>query len=588
MGLSDATIHKIMDSCDIVDVIGGYLALTKKGNSYVGLCPFHDDRNPSMSVSRDKKIFNCFSCGTKGNVISFVSKYDNLTMEQAALKLAGKYGLDIDIKIDPEEAKKERYYLVMEEASKFYQFYLHNSSEGQIALKYLEGRGIDEELIRHFQIGLAPSGRNYLYQALAKKDIPVIDQIDLGLVRQGDDYYDLFRHRIMFPIQNPQGRTVAFSGRIYEGKSDEPKYINSIENPLFHKSEVLYNFHHASNAARQLNRIYIFEGFMDVIAGVKAGINNSVAAMGTALTMDHIRELSSVTKNIVLCFDGDSAGILATKRAIPLLNSAKIAPQTVTLPDDLDPDEYLDKYGKEALVSFLSQNTVSAYEFLYNEAKKNLMTDDINSVEQFKKEVFGFIRLAKSQLVTDFYLKKLASDLNTGIEVLAQDFGRTTYLGPVREAETEVRPPKITNRMLPKKISLALRVIIKNAMMSRDYFLEYYHKSSGFYESEIQKYFNLIIKIEEYYKQHDTFDYDEFKGTLGSEQELIDSLESIKDDEMLKEGGRKQFEDCVKQITDFMNFQKTQRLIKDAREDITKAPEMLKEVKKTKNILKEE
>ena len=234
--IPSSVTKKVIEATDIVEVVSDYVQLKKKGTSYFGLCPFHDDKNPSMSVSGEKKIFNCFSCGVKGNVIYFVAKHDNLTMDQATIKLAKRAGIKVDEQITSKDAKNNRLLNVMNEAYNFYRFYLYSSEEGKIALEYLKNRGIDDEIIKDFKIGLAPKAFDYLHLALNKKNITTLDQIELGLVKEVDDkVHDIFRNRIMFSITNPSGQIVGFSGRIYE-KSDQAKYINSVENILFHTS----------------------------------------------------------------------------------------------------------------------------------------------------------------------------------------------------------------------------------------------------------------------------------------------------------------------------------------------------------------
>ena len=214
---------KVIDQTDIVEIISEYVQLKKKGTSYFGLCPFHDDKNPSMSVSGEKKIFNCFSCGTKGNVIYFVAKHENLTMEQATIKLAKRAGIKVDEHINVRDAKTSRLLNVMQEAYNFYSFYLYNSEEGKVALNYLYSRDITDEYIKEFKIGLAPKQYDYLHQALNKKSITTIDQIELGLVKDvNGKVHDIFRNRIIFSVTNPAGQIIGFSGRIYQD-SDQAK-----------------------------------------------------------------------------------------------------------------------------------------------------------------------------------------------------------------------------------------------------------------------------------------------------------------------------------------------------------------------------
>ena len=251
--------QKIIDNTDIVEVIKEYVPLQKKGNSYKGLCPFHADNNPSMSVSKEKKVYNCFSCGEKGTVINFVSKFENISEDAACIKLGKRIGIEISQNVNPNDIKNERLFKVMREAVDFYHFYLRNSEEGIDALKYLHNRGIDDSLIDKFKLGLSPSANNYLNLALNSKKISELDQIELGLVSVNEttnEVFDLFRNRIMFPITDQYGRFVAFSGRLYT-ESNQAKYINSIETPIFHKSDVLYNFYNASSHIRKNNQVFL-------------------------------------------------------------------------------------------------------------------------------------------------------------------------------------------------------------------------------------------------------------------------------------------------------------------------------------------
>ena len=372
--------NKIIQDLSIVEVVSEYLPLTRKGNSYFGVCPFHDDKNPSMSVSDSVKMFNCFSCNTKGNVITFVAKYENISFDQATIKLAERIGLKISANTSKEALKQDRLENIMNEAAKFYSFYLKNSEEGNEALKYLYERGISDEIIEKFRIGLAPSLSDGLYQFLIKKGFSELDLIELGLVKQGENnkIHDIFRIRVMFPLASSNGKIVGFSGRIYT-VSNQAKYINSNENVLFHKGEVLYNMHNAALFARQLDKIYLFEGFMDVIAAYRAGVKNGVATMGTALTKEHIASILSVTKNIVLCFDGDEAGIKAMRRSAKMLSSYNIIPEAVVLPNNQDPDEYIKEYGAKQLEAYLISKAKPVYYWLYKLAYDKVIKNDITS-----------------------------------------------------------------------------------------------------------------------------------------------------------------------------------------------------------------
>ena len=414
---------RIIDETNIVEVVGEYVSLQKKGNSYFGLCPFHNDNHPSMSVSNHVKMFNCFSCGAKGNVINFVSRYENITEDEACVKLAARLGIKIDTRVANESKKETNLKNIAEEACKFYEFYLFNSKQGKVALEYLYNRGINDDIIKKFRIGLAPDADDELFKVLTKKEFNVIDLEELGLCKayDGKPHHDVFRNRVMFPLSNGSGQVIGFSGRIYTD-SNQAKYINSIESTIFHKGEVLYNMHNAYLPAKKNDRIFLVEGFMDVIAAYRCGIDYGVATMGTALTNDHIKQMLAVTKKIVLCFDGDEAGIHAMQRSAMILSKFNIIPEAVVLPDNMDPDEYIKKYSGDELKNYLLTKSKQVYYWLYFVAKKKLIKGDLISVENFKKEVFTFLNYTTSETVIDFYLGEVAKDLDISFDSIKKDF----------------------------------------------------------------------------------------------------------------------------------------------------------------------
>lgn len=488
--------RRIVDELNIVEVVSEYIKLEKKGNNHFGICPFHDDNRPSMSVSNKVKMFNCFSCNTKGDVITFVSKYENITLDQATIKLAKRIGLTIKKEVSKEEEKKERLYKVMNEACDFYSFYLKNSDEGKNALKYLYNRGINDEIIDKFKIGLSPNLSDGLYKFLNKKSYSELDQIELGLIKSesGGRIHDIFRSRIMFPLASNNGNVVGFSGRIYTD-SNQAKYINSNENVIFHKGEVLYNMHNAALYARQQDLIYIFEGFMDVIAAYRASIFNGVATMGTALTKEHIKAILSVTKNIVLCFDGDLAGINAMKKAAALLSTFNIVPQAVVLPNNLDPDEYIKEYGTPQLKTYLISKTKPVYSWLYDLAYDKLIKNDVLSIENFKKNVFEFINFSHQATIVDFYLNKIANDLEVEIDVIKQDYEKNlkNHNNYINDSSTinndNNQNPNIiqvinTNVKVTKSIKKAYEIIIKHCLFSNKALIKYLQETNNDYLCE--------------------------------------------------------------------------------------------------------
>jgi len=426
MRISEATIRKITENADIVAIIGEHIKLEKKGNDYKGICPFHNDTNPSLSVSPSKKVFKCFSCGASGNAVGFIQRYKNLSFPQAIKYVGEKMGIPVDID-DNVNQDLQKYLRIMEDAANYYEFYLKNSIEGKEAIQYLNDRHLDEEIVRRFKIGLASDEFDLLYKALTERDNPYLplNLLEVGLIKAGKEntYYDVFRSRIMFPIDDLNGNIIGFSGRIYKKtKKNEPKYINSNENVIFKKSNILYNYSRAVNVIKQKNHVFIFEGFMDVIAAYRAKIENAIATMGTALTNQQIQAIKKATNNITLCFDGDNPGIEASKRAIEMFHRANFNIKVMLLPEGLDPDEYANRFGTTSLYDFLENKTLSAPDYFYELEKRKLNKNDLYSIETFKQNVFAFLKMFNIASLTEIYLKRVADELDITITSISDDF----------------------------------------------------------------------------------------------------------------------------------------------------------------------
>ena len=330
---------EIRNKIDIVEIISNYVPLTQRGKNYFGVCPFHDDHSPSMSVSKEKQIYTCFSCGATGNVFTFVSNYEHINFYDAVKILGNKIGYNLGTSIINKN-KEDKSLEVYDLACKFYQNNL-NTMLGKNAIEYLEKRKIDKETIKKFKIGLSIA-KTSVTDYLLNKQFSLKELISLGI--SNDNGTDLFINRIMFPLYDLQGNVVAFSGRIYNTK-DSSKYVNTKETKIFKKGNLLYNYHQAKDVLKKSESIIVMEGFMDVIRASTIGINNCVATMGTAFTKQHANLLRKMTDNIILCFDGDSAGEEATTSAIEVLKELDITPKIIRLEENLDPDEYILKYG---------------------------------------------------------------------------------------------------------------------------------------------------------------------------------------------------------------------------------------------------
>ncbi|MFA6889880.1 MAG: DNA primase [Bacilli bacterium] len=482
----NSLIHEVKEKADIVNIISRYIKLEKKGAGYIGLCPFHDDKNPSLSVSPQKKIYKCFSCNASGNVITFVEKFKKIPFMEALREVAATVNIPIAVsKSEQIVRQNQKYYDIMNAAQNFYHFYLKNTEEGLKALEYCTSRHLDADIIERFGIGCSPQDVNLLLQTLQKQNILPIDMAEVGLVRLGNQYFDVFRNRIMFPISDLNGRIVGFSGRKYVKDSKESKYLNTNETILFKKGQILYNYYEAFDAIKKADSIILFEGFMDVIASFRAGIHHAVASMGTALTRDQIKAMRRLTANVTICYDGDEPGIEATIRAIQMLATEDIQISVVAMPEGLDPDDYLGQYGSDRLQDVLLHQTMSGVEFLYQQALKHYIPNNIDAMERFKGAVFSSLQVFSSAMIRDIYLRKMADLMKISLDVLKSDFQSISVIQEMVPEEIPfdfVEPDKIKYRFDSKPKYIAIQKdLICLALHHQDRLLEIEDGFNGHY-----------------------------------------------------------------------------------------------------------
>lgn len=412
-------ILDIKSKVNIVDVISEYLPVEQKGKNYFAICPFHDDHNPSMSISPEKQIYTCFVCGASGNVFNFVANYEKVSFISAVKKVAQKAGINLDINVKddykPQDTKYDKYYKMFDITNKYYQNNI-KSVYGKKAIEYLHNRKIDDDIINEFEIGLSMNDNN-VSKLLEKKDYDVNELIDIGLCGKKDNFiYDIFRNRIMFPLYNLDGKPVGFSGRIYNGEKDS-KYVNSKESIIFKKGNLLYNYHRALSHAREKHQIIVVEGFMDVIRLYTIGIKNVVATMGTAITKEHANLLMKLSKNIVLCFDGDKAGEKATISALDALEKIGITPKIIRLEDDLDPDDYIIKKGSDAYLTHLN-NPMSSVVFKINIDKSKTNFNDYNEISAYLKNVSKELEKIDDKVVYELTVNKLSKETGVSCDTI--------------------------------------------------------------------------------------------------------------------------------------------------------------------------
>ena len=408
---SDRVLEEVKGRIDIVDFISDYVQLRKSGQNWKGLCPFHSEKTPSFMVSPSKQIFHCFGCGAGGDVISFLVQYEHMPFPEALQVLARKAGIQLQaIKQDKKAVEKdEQIRNALKEAAAYFAKKLKESGN---AAAYVRKRGITEETAELFRLGYAPAGWHNLLQYLKGKGCADSIIREAGLAVAGEKgMYDMFRDRVMFPIMGMQGDVIAFGGRAMD--SSLPKYINSPETPVFRKSETLYGLFTAKEAIRQLERVFIVEGYMDVIICHQHGIRNVVAPLGTSLTPGHLQKLRRLTKEAVVVFDGDAAGIAAARRALPLLCQNDFYARVLLLPHDEDPDSYLRKHGTESF-SILAEKAQSMIDFLFSVAKGRrsdavrealVMIAELRDTleaEQMIMELAGRSRISESTLREEF------------------------------------------------------------------------------------------------------------------------------------------------------------------------------------------
>ncbi len=432
------TIEEIRKQVNIVDVIGQYVQLKKSGKNYLGLCPFHDERSPSFSVVEDKQIFYCFGCGKGGNVFRFLQEIEGVSFPEAVLKVAE----DVEYAIDPKwqlanstpedlnaSGRNEKLVRLHEKAADIYHHLLCNTKNGTKALAYLKERGISDESIETFKIGFAPKERTFLHQVFENDGIDpeLMEASGLLIQRDNSEYLDRFYERIMFPIMDQHGKCIAFSGRIFlEDSSNEkamPKYLNSPETEIFNKRLTLFNFDKARAEIRKSKEVTLFEGFMDVISAYEAGVRNGVASMGTSLTNEQISSLQKISNEVLICYDGDDAGIAATNRAVQLLTDhSTLDISILSLPEKLDPDEYIRKYGKSSFKEFTlhGRETIFTFKMEYYKQNKNLENEKEKLV--YIDELLNELVEVPSVVEREMYFNQLSSKFSISVDSLTQQF----------------------------------------------------------------------------------------------------------------------------------------------------------------------
>ena len=404
-------VNDLKSKVNIADLISQYVALSRTGKNYIGLCPFHGEKTPSFNVNAEKGFYHCFGCGRSGDAIEFLKEYNQVGFIDAVKELANFAGVTLDISNDREEKNNPNapLYEINNQAARLYNILLMSTELGERARDYLAERGITDDVIKRFNIGLAPEENDFIFKNLSNKfDEEVM--ANSGLFHFSNNrVFDAFTNRIMFPITNEYGQTIGFSGRKWQENDDsKAKYINTSATTIFDKSYELWNLDKAKPTISKRREVYLMEGFMDVIAAHKAGINNVVASMGTALTEKHVRRLKQIAKKFVLVYDGDSAGQNAIYKALNLVGESDV--QIVKVPEGLDPDEYSKTYGLTGLSALMETGRIQPIEFLIDFLRpENLANLQVQL--DFIEQIVPMIAKLQSITAQDAYIRKLVEIL---------------------------------------------------------------------------------------------------------------------------------------------------------------------------------
>ena len=500
-------IDEIKSVADIVSVIGDYVELKRAGSNYVGLCPFHNEKTPSFSVSPSKGIFHCFGCGVGGDVISFIMQKEGLSYPEAIKFLADKLG----ILVETNEVNKEKY----EHRKKLFEinneaklFYYKNLLINDIPKDYIKKRNLNNNLINKFIIGYA-DGKNSLYRHLLQKGYQKDDIIEVGLINQDEkgNVYDKFRNRLMFPIIDIRGNVIGFGGRALA--DSRAKYMNSPQSLAYDKSKNVYGVSNLKNSTK-VGKIILVEGYMDVISLTNYGFDYAIASLGTSLTHDQAKLIKRYCKNVYICYDGDSAGQNATSRAIEIFKEHDISPNIIVIPDNMDPDDYIKQYGNESF-DRLIDNAVDSVTYEY---KKILQKYDINDVKekiQLIDDLTTLLSKLDREVIRDEYIKRFSDDLN--IEYLSLKKDVSSKLNEVKPNITfhneRTDDKKITEKdSINNQEKITAVEIMTIACFHKEVYYDLKEEFSKF-KTKISSYNNFIEFVDFYYSKNNENQIDE-------------------------------------------------------------------------------
>ena len=550
--IKEEEINAIRDQADIVDIISNYLSLKPKGRNYVAVCPFHDDHSPSLVVSKERQMFNCFTCRTGGNVFTFVMKYENVGFIEAIKIVADKIGYNLNIgNLSDFTSQNKEDYEIMDFVQKYY---LNNifTKDGIAARKYLEKRGIDEAIIKEFNIGVALDSKDTLYKLLTNKKYSLDKLVNLGLVNKFDaNVYDTFSKRIMIPIENLKGQVVGFTGRIYNGEVDTAKYMNTKETEIFKKGNILFNYHNARQSIREEKKVIVVEGNMDAIKLSASGIKNVVALMGVALSKEQIDVLKKLKVPIILMLDNDSAGLEATVKNGDELQKYDLDIRVVRLTDAKDPDEYIRSKGLAALKDNIEHAT-NYLDFKLDYLKKDKNLNNMEDLIHYVKDVILSINAA-DDLTKELVISKISKDYEIDAEILKQELKSSLVSAPSKKEEVK----KEQIRPKPTKYHIAASKILYH-MMQDSLYISIYKNRLGYFKEKDER--TLASEIVYYNTVHNNINIADFISYITPEENITNFVSEIISENNNTVISLEEFNSCVDVILKILKKDEIQEL----------------------------
>lgn len=566
--ISKELIDEVKSKNDIVDIIGSYISLNDKNKA---LCPFHNDHSPSFSVHPDKQIYKCFSCGESGNVITFVEKFLGISFHEAVKLLADRAGIKLNINVPKKTNKYDKYYEITDTINKYFKNNIF-SSNGQQALKYLNDRHIDKDIINKFNIGI--STNNKLHEILAKK-YNLEDLLKIDIVREVDNkIYDTFQNRIMFPIIDEDNNIVGFSGRKYLANDLDnkqlSKYVNSRETDIFIKSKIFYNINNALPNIKKSKEIIITEGFMDTIRMVSIGYNNTVALMGTAFTKEHLDKIIKYKCRVVLNLDQDNAGVLGTISIGDELIKNNIDVSVIVFDDYKDSDEYIINKGKEAF-DYAYKSRISYIDFKFKYLKSNKNMKDSTDISKYINEAIKSLNDIDDDILKELKINELSREFGIDESVIKNKI----KLSGKKEVKKE---EKITKKRYDKYDISEIRILY--LMLNYDDVILYFENSLGYLIHDNMM--ALAYKIVEFRNDYGYFNYSDFIDYVGDNELIKETIKEIMRYHNDEEYTESELEDYFDTIKEYSVKKRINELKKEMNEtlDVNKKIELANKINK--------